>query len=1389
MKRRYFNWKLASVLVIGFFVLAVTAYGLRQWQKDRRAERGLVLGNKAYEEHRWEDAARYLGRYLAAVQDDVPVLLKYADAQLNIRPLKRDDVQQATTAYRIALRVAKNNSEACKRLIEIYLLMGMPGEAELIAERYLEENHDPELQRILAVALARQRKFDEAAAALKAVVTEHPDHVAAYETLSQLVEQRPEAFPDPPIYWLDEAIKNNPSSALAYIIRAGFRLRNKDRLEALTDLAQAETLDLSDPIIRLRLAQGFIGANLLDKAEQHLALAEAAEPSNQVIWQTSAELALKSQSKTKMAEVAEKALKELSSQPWDFMPIAAELFIRADQYDRAADCIGQLRQKDIEPAGTAFLEGLVAERKGQTCEAVKCWRRAMELGNKSPQTRSLLASALSRLGDAQSALRQLRTLVSERPNLFEGRLALGRLLAQTANWAEAAEQAQRATQLSPENHEAALLYLQTRMQLLASGATGKNTQIWQQIDSDLTALEKVTNHALDAKVLRVWLLMQQGNFAGAEALAAELKKAYPSQIKVAMVQAELLAAQNKQEQAVLMLNNIVREFPKSAEPVEYLAILLTHEERRKECQEVIEDALARIDEPSGRRRLQFLLADLYDRWGQQEKAYELIASLAREFQDDIPAKRRLLRCEQIVKDLDKSQKIIDEIRSIEGENGWQWRYEQAKLWFVQVDFKDRYPQIISLLQENLLANPDDQASRALLAAAYERAGELQLAISTYRDALSRSPDDLRVIIPAVAVFYKAKEYDQADEILKRASQQKLYHPQLERFRLQGYLRRGQLGPASDILQDFLNNDPNNSAVCLSLALLKTRQGEFSDADALLAQLRAQEPNSLPVRVAQVELNVRQGKSDDALLLCNEIVNKSGNASAYILRGRTYAMLGRPEEAIKDFEYAAVIEPNNVETWTARSDFYRYAGQVDKASADIQQALSLAPDSVAIQKRAISLFSISDNSDLVRQGKVILDEALISHPDDAELQLFKARLLLGEGTAPAAEKATEILRKLAEDQPRITEAWAMLGEISMMYGDLGKAMDYALRGLAHTSNDKTLLLLKARVEAASSPASAIATLNLLCELDPNDLDIAVRRADTYIAAGQPQKAVNVLKKQLSVCDVAARRKCNIALAAALYKSGNELEAQKEFDSLYASEPNNPGPLLAQARLLKDDKLWDQLKRKALDWYENHPEDIRTPVAIARELTTAEDPQAKKEAEDVLRKILEREPDSLPAMTALAILLQMTGRSAESAHLYERILKLRPDNVVAINNLAWIVCEQQGKHLQALELVQRGLEKAPDYIDLIDTRGVTYYRLGKLGNAIQDFDRCIRLYPPRTPSLVASYFHLGRALMSLGQKDKAVENLKKAFEMNTEIGGLSPSDMAEARRLIEQLSKEG
>jgi tetratricopeptide (TPR) repeat protein len=369
MARRYFNWKLAIVLVVGLAVLCVTALGLRQWQKENRAERGLALGNEAYEEHRYEDAARYLGRYVGVYQDDISALLKYADAQLNITPLKGNNRQQAIGTYHIVLREDPANSEAAKRLIGLYLERGMASEAESIAEKYLETTKSPEVRRLLAMALFGQKKYVEAVAEFQSIIADEPNQVLVYESLGRIAEQLndksaqlfnqlsvdmleriAEQLGDEsaqtPAHWYDEAVKNNPTVALTYMVRAGFYWRTGDKAKALAELDKAEELDLTEARVRLRLAAELLNAGEPDRAEQHLIAVElnltearvrlhlaaeslnAGEPdkaqqhliavkeielTNQGLWNVWAQLAFRSNSKEKMLEVAENGLKSLAA--------------------------------------------------------------------------------------------------------------------------------------------------------------------------------------------------------------------------------------------------------------------------------------------------------------------------------------------------------------------------------------------------------------------------------------------------------------------------------------------------------------------------------------------------------------------------------------------------------------------------------------------------------------------------------------------------------------------------------------------------------------------------------------------------------------------------------------------------------------------------------------------------------------------------------------------------------------------------------------------------------------------------------------------------------------------------------------------------------------------
>ena len=1394
MATRYFNWKLATVLMVAAAIFIVAVYTLHRWQRVNRAVQSRPSGEAAYARQDWDEAAMQLGNFLTVHRDDVEVLVKYADAQLKRRPRTSDNVSLAVAAYRDVLRLDGRQREATRRLVEVYLWpsTGAPAEARLIAENYLKSNDDVEIRRMLADALWQQRKPKEAANELNKILEKHPEDVLSYERLGMLAEQSPDAVSKPAAAWYDEAVARYPQSALAYIGRAGFHTRQKDPVKALADLEQAQKCDLSEKETRLRLVAGLKNANLMDKAREQLQSLQAQDPTEPLLWRHWADLAVRSKSTEEMYRVATTALKTLAAQPWDFMPVAAELLIRSGHVEEANECISRMRQKDVDPPAAAFLEGLLADKQGRLRDAVTSWRKAVTLGYQQSMVRGLLADALSRLGDTQSAISQLRLLVADVPGnfeaaqkiLIEGHLALARLLAQTGNWPEVQDQAVRILQLSPGHPDAVLLGLQARAQTLATttGPAEEREKAWQAVETGLTELDKRFAGNATIKILQTRIAMARGKFPEAAALLKDLEAKDPTDIKVVLLRAELCMAQGQKEDAKTRFQDAVAKFPQALEPVRALAGFLDQQNQRQKCETVLQEGMARVKEPGLRRDLGLTLAEFYRQWKEDGKLTKWLTDLAAAFPSDIPPRRMLLVCEEVVKDAPRAQKIVDEIHALEGEEGWQWRYEQARLWSRarEEEFKTRYPQAVKLLQENVQANSKDHASRLLLAETYEKANELPLAVSTYKEAQRLLPNNLPVLVRTATLLTRVRDFDEARRLLDDADQRNMHDPALERLRLLDDLRIGRLGTAGQALEKMIQQDPNDPSIRLSLATIRMREKKYEEAQKILDDLKARTPDLMTVTGAQISLYIEQGKAAEAIRLCDQTVEKLRNASAYILRARTYIALKQNEKALEDFGRVIALDPKQAQSWATRADFCRMIGRVPDGISDVRQALALAPDNAAIQRLAATLYVASGDMVLVRDAEAIVDKALaafdkapVVSPGDPkaaeylQLRLLKAQALMLKGTGPGVESARRILREVTSGEPKLAEAWELMARLELSQDEPAKALDAALRGLAHNEGNGPLLLRKAQAEKARSPAMAALTLKGLLDQNPQNVEVLIELADAYARGGRTQQAVDLLREKLPEFNGRERRRCEIAHAEAVYANGQKEEAKTLFDKLMQAEPNDPNPTMTLAQQLRRERRWTEMNQLVQRWLTAHPQDAAVATAIAGALAATGDKQALQVGEGILRLTRERHPQSMPALMLLGMMMQNEGRNEESIRLNREILQLDPNSVIAMNNLAWMLCEGENPpdlYREALALIEKGLKIIPDYVDLLDTRGYVFYRLNDFDKAMVDFARCIELYPPNSPSAATPRYHLAMTYAAMKRKAEALEQLRIALDSN-------------------------
>lgn len=1490
MAARYFNWKLATVLVVALAVFSVAAYALHQWQKTERAVQALPLGDAAYARQDYDEAASQYGRYVAVNGDDVEVLLKYAEAQLKRRPRSQSNTGQAVTAYRSALRLDTHNLQAVRGLLELYLpSRATAGEAELIASHFLENNDDVGIRRRHAEALYLLRKPKEAVAELTKILDQHPDDVQSYERMGMLANDSPDVVSKPAAFWFDEAIAKNPQSALAYLARAEFRLRTNRGDDARADLEQAQKCDLPDTETRGRLVGGLMdtrfldqtreplqAAQLLDQAREQLKAWQAKDPTEPALWQCWTVLASRANglalrandpavlahSVEEMYTVAQAGLKTLAAQPWDFMPGATELLILSDHLDEARTCIAQMQQKDIAPQVTPYLEGLIADREGRLRDAVADWRKAIALGYRHPAVRRMLASALVRLGDTQSAIGELRILLTDAPGYLDGHMVLAQLLVQTAEWQDALEQARIARQLSPDYTEATLLELQARLHLppASGGPEAEREKAWQDIETQLARLDKAEKGSFALKLLQAQVTLMRGKFPEATSMLTDLEGKYPSEVKVVLLQAESYAAQGKKDEAKTQFQKAVTKFPQAFEAVRGLALFLNqqNQNQHQDCEAAIKEGLARIQEPRSRRELGLMLTEFYRQWGQEDKLVQELTDLATQFPSDIQLRRRLLTCPAIVKDAAKMQSLVGEIKTLEGDGGWQWRFEQAKLWSVSngEEFKTRYSQIVKLLQENLLTNPKDDASRFLLAQTYEKANELPLAATTYQEVQRALPRNVPILVHTIAVLNQVKDYDAVRRLLDQADQLNLHSPDLNKLRLRDDFQQGKLTEVENALEQMLIQDPNDADSRLNLAVIRIRARKYAEAQKLLDELRAKTPDSNQVATVQISLYVEQGKTEEAIRLCSQIVDKLHNVSAYMLRARVYTTLKpyeKPSEdfyakALEDFGRIIDLDPKNAEGWASRADFYRVIRRAREGVADIRKALELAPDNRTLQRLAVMLFLEARDLSLTGEAETLLDKALApfekTPPTSAQgselaeyvrLQMLKAQVLVTKRTGPGIEEARRILRDVTTRLPTQPEAWQLLAQIELDQEEPGRALDVALQGLAHNEGKGSgpLLLLKARAEKARSPAMAALTLKGLLDQEPNNVQVLIDLADAYTRSGRAKQAVDLLGQKLPEFKDYARRLCEIAYAEAQYANGQREEAQVLFDKLTQADPNDATPTMSLAQQLRRERRWTEMNQLVRRWLATHPKDADVATAIAQVLATSGDRQALLMGEDLMRITLERNPRSLSCLNLLAMMMQDAGRNEEAAKLYRKVLELDPKSAAALNNLGWILCERENRpqeeYQEALALAEKGLQIVPGNMDLLDTRGFAYYRLGEFDKATADFDKCLALHPDNSPLAATPQFHLALVYAAMKRTAEAVGHLRIAQDTNRsnvrsageqaqagrvtgaikalrdalqlreqmeplrvalglpETSGLSIQEVAEAKTLLEQLQK--
>lgn len=108
-------------------------------------------------------------------------------------------------------------------------------------------------------------------------------------------------------------------------------------------------------------------------------------------------------------------------------------------------------------------------------------------------------------------------------------------------------------------------------------------------------------------------------------------------------------------------------------------------------------------------------------------------------------------------------------------------------------------------------------------------------------------------------------------------------------------------------------------------------------------------------------------------------------------------------------------------------------------------------------------------------------------------------------------------------------------------------------------------------------------------------------------------------------------------------------------------------------------------------------------------------------DFIKQHLASNPNDLTAIMMLAN-MQISDDQSAAIKSYEKALTLNPDNVVALNNLAYFYLEQNNLD-KALDYGKRALALTPDLAEVLDTVAQVYIAKSEFDTAVDYLNKAV------------------------------------------------------------------
>ena len=616
------------------------------------------------------------------------------------------------------------------------------------------------------------------------------------------------------------------------------------------------------------------------------------------------------------------------------------------------------------------------------------------------------------------------------------------------------------------------------------------------------------------------------------------------------------------------------------------------------------------------------------------------------------------------------------------------------------------------------------------------------------------------------------------------------------------------------------------------ALVKLNLGQLEQAAEAAQRHVARAPDDVEGVRLLATIDLAAGRADKAVEALSRLV-ASGRADAAVLdlMGRAYTQGGRPADAARSFQRAAEMAPENAGILTRLASSRLQMGDATGATATLERSLELAP---AQANASESLVLAALTSGDIERAKAALDRLRAQVGETEAVGNLTGMLRMAQLDPDGArEQFAAVVRAF----PNSTAAKMNLARVLVQQNRTAEAERLLSDMLeAEPANDQALSAMVALLLRDNRVGRAVALVEAARRAAPANFALTAVLADLYIRSGEAAKALALLDGPTRTSSpppalLGARARAQVA-------AGSKAEAKETYRSILVANPGDTDARQRLMELFVEDKEWDaarallrdglraspgnigmlqalvsieqrangldaalaaadQLKRDPAnmpaaaalrgDVYMSQRRFADAATAYAAELKTTPTSLlalrtaaalnasgAPDRAADSLRTWLGQHPDDADAAQVLASLDIAAKRYPGAERALQTVLDKRPNDAVALNNLAWVL-QLRGDE-RARGLAQRAYAVAPSP-EAADTLGWIMTARGDAGNAVA----LLRQASQARPDNPTIQFHYAQALNAAGQQEEAVKTLTGIVNAPAEF-----DDKPAARALLQQLS---